>query len=214
MLTSVTSNQTSGFQSLTQSITNEKDQSLASLNQGKQASLPSNSSKPTNKALAQLTREEKNQVQKLKNRDLEVKAHEQAHLSAAGNLSISGATYNYTTGPNGVAYVTGGDVKIDASPVLNDPAATIKKAKIIHRAALAPVNPSKQDQLVANQALTLEQKSRVELSQANNKQQEQINQQEQAKEAEPSKQDNYQAAQPFSTESNSSRPGSLFNISA
>jgi hypothetical protein len=125
----------------------------------------SESSKLTGKALEQLSKEDQAKIQQLKNRDLEVKAHEQAHLSAAGTLALGGASFTYTNGPNGVRYATGGEVSIDTSVVNEDPAATIRKADAIRRAALAPATPSSQDQLVANNATAMSETARTELIQ-------------------------------------------------
>ncbi|NOR69760.1 MAG: SprA-related family protein [Methylomarinum sp.] len=127
--------------------------------------LKSESSKLQQKALEELSKAEQATVQKLKNRDNEVKAHEQAHLSAAGGIATGGASFSYTSGPDGVRYATGGEVSIDTSPVHGDPAATLRKADIIRRAALAPASPSAQDQSVANSASTMASKARAELIQ-------------------------------------------------
>ena len=127
--------------------------------------LESESAKLTKKALEQLSKEEQVQIQQLKRRDLEVKSHEQAHLSAAGALAIGGASFTYTTGPNGVRYATGGEVNIDTSSVEGDPAASLRKADAIRRAALAPTSPSSQDQLVANRATGMAEAARTELIQ-------------------------------------------------
>lgn len=102
-------------------------------------------------------------VQELVARDREVRTHEQAHLSAAGAHATSGASFTYERGPNGVLYATGGEVSIDSSPVPNDPQATIAKAEVIQRAALAPANPSAQDRSVAAQASQMETQARTEL---------------------------------------------------
>ena len=121
------------------------------------------SSKLTKKAVEELTKEEQAKVQQLKRRDLEVKAHEQAHLSAAGSLSHGGASFTYTTGPNGIRYATGGEVSISTSAVNGDPAATIRKADAIRRAALSPATPSSQDQAVANRATAMAETAREDL---------------------------------------------------
>lgn len=111
-----------------------------------------------------LTPEEKKQVEKLKARDREVRAHEQAHKAAAGSLAIGGPTFEFTRGPDGRQYAVGGEVNIDASAVPNDPEATIRKAQAIRRAALAPAEPSSQDRNVAAKAATLENRARQELT--------------------------------------------------
>ena len=110
----------------------------------------------------QLTPEEQKVVQKLRNRDREVKAHEQAHLAAAGAYARGGASYDYQTGPDGRRYAVGGEVSIDTSPVANDPEATLRKAQAIRRAANAPAKPSSQDRRVASQAASMESTARQE----------------------------------------------------
>ncbi|HHL71839.1 MAG TPA: hypothetical protein ENJ29_04935 [Bacteroidetes bacterium] len=101
---------------------------------------------------AELTEEEKQQVEKLQKRDREVRAHEQAHLSAAGGYARGGASYTFETGPDGRRYATGGEVPIDTSEVPDDPQATIRKMAIIRKAALAPQNPSGADRNIAASA--------------------------------------------------------------
>lgn len=91
-------------------------------------------------------------VHELKARDREVRTHEQAHLAAAGGLAHSGPSYQFKRGPDGRQYATGGEVKIDVSPVVNDPKATLAKAQKITRAALAPAQPSQADRNVAARA--------------------------------------------------------------
>lgn len=93
--------------------------------------------------------EDEARIQKLQARDREVKAHEQAHLAAAGGLARGGAAYTYEKGPDGRLYATGGEVSIDTSPVPNNPAATLAKARQIQAAAAAPADPSGQDRSVA-----------------------------------------------------------------
>ena len=112
----------------------------------------------------ELTLEEKQQVNELKQRDTEVKAHEAAHLGVAGGLASGGASYEYQKGPDGRNYAVGGEVSIDSSPVNGDPKATIAKAQQIRRAALAPANPSSQDHKVVAKASQMEAEARQELS--------------------------------------------------
>lgn len=104
---------------------------------------------------------------KLRNRDQEVRRHEQAHLSAAGGLATGGANFSYQTGPDGKRYAVGGEVNIDTSPVSGDPNATIRKAQQIRRAALAPADPSSQDRAVAASASVMEMKARRDLQEKN-----------------------------------------------
>ena len=110
-----------------------------------------------------LTTSEKKQVEKLKKRDAEVRRHEQAHLTAAGSYAKGAPQYEYKEGPDGKQYAVGGHVEIDTSEVEGDPEATLTKARIIQRAALAPQEPSQQDQKVARQAAKMVQKAEREL---------------------------------------------------
>ena len=99
----------------------------------------------------ELTEEEKKIVQELKKIDAKVRAHEAAHKSAGG--PVAGAvSFQTVTGPDGREYAIAGEVQIDASPVPNNPEATIRKMELVIRAALAPADPSPQDRAVAAQA--------------------------------------------------------------
>lgn len=115
-------------------------------------------------ATKQLTEQEQQQVTELKARDRAVRTHEQAHVAAGGNLVISGPSYTYQKGPDGINYAVGGEVNIDTSKEAN-PEATLQKAQQIRRAALAPSDPSAQDRAVAAKATQLATEARVELQQ-------------------------------------------------
>jgi len=88
---------------------------------------------------------------KLKARDADVKAHEQAHRTAGGQYAGS-PTYTYQKGPDGANYAIGGEVSIDTSPIPNNVNATIAKEARVQAAALAPADPSGQDVKVAAEA--------------------------------------------------------------
>lgn len=111
----------------------------------------------------ELSQEERQTVSRLQKRDMEVKAHEAAHMAAGSGLAGS-AAYQYTVGPDGKRYVTGGEVPIDVSGE-KTPQATIRKMQQVRRAALAPAQPSGADRAVAAQATKTEQMARMELSQ-------------------------------------------------
>jgi hypothetical protein len=104
----------------------------------------------------QLNAKELALVAQLAATDRHVRAHEQAHLSAAGPYAVSGPSYTYATGPNGQQYAVAGDVRLDAGPDPSGPEATVRKAKIIEAAAEAPVDPSDQDRMVAAEAAQME----------------------------------------------------------
>jgi hypothetical protein len=113
--------------------------------------------------LRRLTDEEQKQLDDLKVRDREVRAHEQAHLSRGGSLARGGAHYDFEMGPDGRRYAVGGEVRIDVSEVPGDPEQTIDKMARVRQAALAPADPSQQDRQVAAEATRIEQCARAEL---------------------------------------------------
>lgn len=102
-------------------------------------------------------------INQLKVRDAEVKAHEMAHLSAAGGYSTGGVSFTYQTGPDGRQYAVGGEVGIDVSAVPGDPQATLQKAMVVYSAALAPKEPSQQDYKVASAATQLMSQARADI---------------------------------------------------
>lgn len=103
------------------------------------------------------------EVEKLRRRDREVRAHEQAHIASAGGLAKGGANFSFQLGPDGKQYAVGGEVNIDTSAVPGNPKATIQKAKQIRAAAHAPADPSAQDRAVAAAASALEAQAQQEL---------------------------------------------------
>ena len=117
------------------------------------------SNKPGEEVLSQ---EDLKLIADLQKRDAEVRTHEQAHLSAASQYASGGASFTYTTGPNGKRYASGGEVPIDTGKE-NTPEATIQKMRTIRRAALAPANPSSTDRSVAAQASSKETQAMKEL---------------------------------------------------
>ncbi|MCF6212179.1 MAG: hypothetical protein L3J88_13060 [Gammaproteobacteria bacterium] len=111
----------------------------------------------------QLTEEQRAQVQALKSRDREVRAHEAAHMAAAGGLARGGASYSYETGPDNRRYAVGGEVSINTSPG-NSPEETLQKAETIRAAAQAPAKPSQQDLAIAASAGKMAAEARAELA--------------------------------------------------
>ncbi len=116
---------------------------------------PTISSDAASSKLQGLTPQQLAEIQQLKNRDADVRAHEQAHLSVAGRYATGGASYTYQTGPDGVRYAIGGEVPIDISSE-STPEATIQKMETIKRAALAPADPSSADRRIAAEAAAKE----------------------------------------------------------
>ncbi len=122
------------------------------------------SRRPTREAQEEsgLTEQEQRQVQELQQRDREVKAHELAHKSVGGRY-VTGGSFTYQTGPDGVRYAIGGEVSIDSSAG-STPEETLRKAELIRRAALAPADPSPQDYRVASQSALMAAEARAAIS--------------------------------------------------
>lgn len=112
-------------------------------------------------ASVELSPEALAQVQSLKARDAQVRAHEMAHLSAGAGLVTSGPSYVYQQGPDGQRYAVGGEVGIDTSPG-RSPQDTQARAEQIVAAALAPADPSAQDLQVAGVARQMANQARIE----------------------------------------------------
>ncbi|HCH64988.1 MAG: hypothetical protein CL927_13615 [Deltaproteobacteria bacterium] len=110
----------------------------------------------------ELSAEERAVVEKLKERDASVRAHEMAHVAAAGGLA-GAPVYSYQTGPDGRQYAIGGSVSIDTSAE-GSPEETISKAQRIRSAALAPADPSSTDRAVASRASRMEAQARQALA--------------------------------------------------
>ncbi len=102
-------------------------------------------------------------IDKLKERDKEVRQHEEAHKRAAGGLLTVGPKYEFEVGPDGKKYAVSGEVQIDIAEVPGNPEATLKKAKQIQRAASAPTEPSAQDSAIAQGASQMELKAKEEI---------------------------------------------------
>lgn len=102
-------------------------------------------------------------INQLKARDTEVRAHEQAHMASAGRYA-TGMSFVYQAGPDGRQYAVGGEVGIDTSTISGNPEANLQKAIVIQRAALAPAEPSAQDQRVARAASQVMAQARVEMA--------------------------------------------------
>ncbi len=111
----------------------------------------------------ELTAQEQQQVAQLKQVDRQVRAHEQAHLSVGGDLVRGGASFSYQLGPDQQRYAVAGEVSIDVSAAAT-PQETLPKAEHIRATALAPADPSAQDQSVAAQAERMASEARMEIA--------------------------------------------------
>ena len=112
---------------------------------------------------SELTAQEQQQVAQLKQIDRQVRAHEQAHLSVGGDLVRGGASFSYQVGPDRQRYAVAGEVSIDVSAA-STPQETLPKAEHIRATALAPADPSAQDQSVAAQAERMASEARMEIA--------------------------------------------------
>lgn len=119
---------------------------------------------PTSPQRQRLSAEQLAQVAKLAARDREVRAHEAAHMAAAGDLAVGGPQFTYQTGPDGKLYAVGGEVKISLTPG-HTPEETLAKAERMRQAATAPNDPSGQDMNVAARAGLMEQQARDQQTQ-------------------------------------------------
>lgn len=110
-----------------------------------------------------LTEEQLQQVREMQKRDREVRVHESAHLAVASAYARGAVQYTYAYGPDGKRYAVGGEVNIDTAPVPNDPEATLRKARALRNAALAPAEPSDQDRSVAVAAMNMAAQAQAEI---------------------------------------------------
>ena len=106
---------------------------------------------------------DENQLNELKQRDLEVRAHEKAHAAIGGQYAAA-PQYEFKAGPDGRQYATDGEVSIDISEG-STPEETIRKMQQVKAAALAPAEPSPQDLRVAAEASQKSVEARNEISQ-------------------------------------------------
>lgn len=117
----------------------------------------------TSGAAGELSEEEERRVEELAKTDRKVRQHEQAHMAAGGALVISGASYEYETGPDGKRYAVGGEVGISLAEG-RTPEETLQRARQIRAAALAPADPSAQDRRIAAAAGQMEMRAMQEIA--------------------------------------------------
>jgi hypothetical protein len=142
----------------------ERNQGVSSVQQSDKSSDRSNVPASAQGVEKTLTPEAQRQIASLQQIDRNVRAHEQAHISAGRDVITSTANFSYTYGPDGKQYAVGGEVGIDTSAE-KTPEANIDKGMRIQAAALAPRDPSSQDYRVAAIGTQLEAQGRVDLSQ-------------------------------------------------
>ena len=99
--------------------------------------------------------DEQRVVDKLQIRDREVRAHEMSHGIDPNLIKIGSAQFDYTIGPDGKAYATGGKVTL-ATGNPTSPEDAVDKAQALKKASMAPGNPSPQDFQALNAAISME----------------------------------------------------------
>lgn len=193
-----------------------KDQEQPSANQSKKQpdsaaeSKPISQSKNTGKSSddTKLTPDQQSEVRQLQSRDAAVRTHELQHMTAAGSYAMGGPQYDMQTGPDQRQYAIGGHVNLDVSAVPDDPQATISKAQVIQRAALAPADPSGADRAVAASASQMEAMARMELTQ-------QLSEKRTGQSKNPSEITSQKHNTPYTSKANPKiEPGRLFNVMA
>ncbi len=138
----------------------QRDEVSASEDQG---SADDGNSEESPAAPFELTEEEKARLREMRQRDAEVRRHEQAHRIVGGGY-VSLPTYEYERGPDGHLYAISGEVEIDTSEE-ESPEATIAKMEVVIRAALAPAEPSAKDRAAAAEAKRIKAEAEQELRQ-------------------------------------------------
>ena len=91
-----------------------------------------------------LTAEEKTAVDRLRQRDAQVRQEEQAYAGSAG-AAAAPIIYTYATGPDGRQYAVGGEVSVRLSNPSGNPVQYAHAAARLSAAANAAVNPSAAD---------------------------------------------------------------------
>ncbi|MCF2859609.1 catalase [Pseudoalteromonas sp. SMS1] len=107
--------------------------------------------------------QDEQQIMELKDRDREVRLHEQAHARVGGQYA-GAPSYDYQRGPDGNNYAVGGQVMIDVAPIEGDPQQTIEKMQTVRAAALAPAEPSGADRAIAADATSKIASAQAELA--------------------------------------------------
>ncbi len=110
----------------------------------------------------QLSRSEREQLRRLKQRDQEVRLHEMAHMVSAGPYASGPPSFTYQVGPDGKRYAIGGEVNVDTAPE-ETPEATILKMQTIRRASVSTTDQSVKDVQVAAQAAMTEMRARAQI---------------------------------------------------
>jgi len=91
------------------------------------------------------------QIQILTLQDSKIRNDKEAQVRVGGQYT-SRPQYEYEKGPDNRQYAISGHVEIDARSVAGNPEETIRKLRVVKRAALAPAEPSAEDRKIAANA--------------------------------------------------------------
>lgn len=105
---------------------------------------------------------EERTIDRLKSRDREVRMHEASHGNSPELIKIGPAQFDYTIGPDGKAYATGGRVTLSTG-TSGTPEEALSKAMALKKASIAPGEPSSQDFGSLNAAIAMEFEARNQL---------------------------------------------------
>ncbi|HOP62134.1 MAG TPA: putative metalloprotease CJM1_0395 family protein [Spirochaetota bacterium] len=98
-------------------------------------------------------------TEQLKARDREVRQHEAAHSRSPELIKVGATRFDYTIGPDGKAYATGGKVTLSTGSA-RTPEEALSKAEALKKAAMAPGEPSSKDFQAMNAAVAMEHEAR------------------------------------------------------
>lgn len=101
-------------------------------------------------------------IDELKSRDKEVRAHESAHSANPELVKIGAAQFDYTMGPDGKAYATGGRVTLSTGNS-KTPEEALIKAEALKKASMSPGEPSSKDFQALNAAIAMEYEARNQI---------------------------------------------------
>lgn len=101
-------------------------------------------------------------IDQLKSRDREVRIHEASHSTNPELIKIGSAQFDYTIGPDGKAYATGGKVTLSTGNS-KTPEEALAKAEALKKASMAPGAPSSQDFQALNAAVSMEFEARNQI---------------------------------------------------
>lgn len=105
---------------------------------------------------------EQQAIDALKRRDKEVRAHEAAHSGDPRLVKIGAAQFDYTIGPDGKAYATGGRVTLSTGNA-RTPEEALSKAEALKKASMSPGEPSSKDFQALNSAIAMEFEARNQI---------------------------------------------------